>query len=65
MNIIFIGSSFNIYARSFDNIKKTGELRICYTPWIGKNTPQEFPNPYFEMAMSFSKDSGLKAVVKR
>src|SRR4051812_37239000 len=45
--------------RSFDEIKRSHELRICYTPWRGADTAAEFPSPYLEIAKEFAKDLKL------
>ncbi len=67
-NILLLISNLTyveVEARSFENIKKSGELRICYTPWFGEDTPKEFPSPYYEIALAFSKNLHLKPITKK
>src|SRR3989338_8749634 len=51
-------------SRTFSEIRKSGELRICYTPWMGTDKKKDFPSPFLETAVEFSKNLALKPVTK-
>lgn len=45
--------------RTYEEILKSKELRICYALWLSKDTLKDFPSPYKEMAEAFAKKKNL------
>jgi hypothetical protein len=50
--------------RTYEEIVKSKELRICYVAWMGKDTLKEYPNPYLEIAIAFAKSKNWKSKVQ-
>ena len=51
--------------RTYSEIIKSNELRICYYDWLGSNTDPKLPSPDLEIAQDFAKNLNLKAVVNK
>lgn len=51
--------------RTYGEILKSKELRICYPLWLSKDTLADYPSPFMEMAVSFAKGKKLKPVLKQ
>lgn len=50
--------------RTYAEILQSKELRICYTPWLSKDTLPGYPSPYMEMAQAFARTKKLKPQIK-
>ncbi len=50
--------------RTYEEILKSKELRICYTLWLSKDTLPNYPSPYMEMAVAFAKKKNLNPKIK-
>jgi hypothetical protein len=50
--------------RTYEEILKSKELRICYVLWLSKDTLPNYPSPYMEMAVDFAKKKNLTPKIK-
>lgn len=50
--------------RTYAEILKSKELRICYTLWLTQDTLPNYPSPYMEMAVGFAKEKNLTPKIK-
>ena len=63
--LLFLPLAVFAKPRTYSEILKSKELRICYPLWLSKDTLPDFPSPYMEIAVEFAKQQKLQPKMKQ